>query len=327
MALVDTITIDTVQSRPVDWLWEGYIPLGTVTVLLGDGGQGKSFMSLAIAATVTNGEALPSATSALPPSDVIVQNAENPIATVVKPRLELLGADCGKIHIINEADKRLTMTDERIEQAIIQHGAKLVVIDPVQSYLGDKFSMNRAESVRLVLTQLEQVAERTNCAILLVGHLNKGRGKANYRGLSSVDIFNSVPSVLYLGKIDDDEEVRAVVHGKSNLGELAASQAFRLSKADGFEWMGECDVTLDELLNSKAGGGHKLRLEEACEFLRDILSDGGVLATEVIEQAEMSGISKITLERAKAAVGVKSSRVDGHWVWKLGNDKVIMLVK
>jgi RecA-family ATPase len=100
MNAVDTITINTVQSRAVSWLWEPYIPLGTVSVVLGDGGLGKSFLSLAIAAAVTNGALLPGMADALPPSDVIVQNAENPIATVVKPRLELLGADCGKIHII-----------------------------------------------------------------------------------------------------------------------------------------------------------------------------------------------------------------------------------
>jgi predicted ATP-dependent serine protease len=260
-------------------------------------------MSLAIAAAVTNGALLPGMTSALPPSDVIVQNAENPIATVVKPRLELLGADCGKIHIINESDKRLTLTDERIERAIIQHKAALVIADPVQSYLGDRFSMNRAESVRLVLTQLEQVAERTNCAIILVGHLNKGRGKANYRGLGSVDIFNGVPSVMYLGITGEDDDVRTLVHGKSNFGELGASQEFRLSKVGGFEWLGESDVTLDELLSHKSSGGRGSKLEKAKAFILEELSGGVVVpADDMVDKAKLVGISEITLMRAKAVV-------------------------
>jgi hypothetical protein len=116
---------------------------------------------------------------------------------------------------------------------------------------------------------------------------------------------------------DEDDDVRIVVHGKSNLGELQPSQAFQLSKAGGFKWLGECDVTLDELLYSKPSGKRGRKMEAAASFLMDTLSDGNAPATIVYEQAELAGISKITLERAKTAAGVKSSRVDGRWIWGL----------
>ena len=312
---VDTINLADIQSQTVHWTWEPYIPTGSVTVLLGDGGIGKSFLSLAIAAAITRGAPLPGNDTALPPSDVIIQNAENPLATVVKPRLEMLGADCSKVHIINESESRLTLTDERIEAAIIQHNARLIIADPVQSYLGTGISMNRAESVRLVLTRLEQIAERTKSAFLLVGHLNKGNGKAQYRGLGSVDIFNSVPSVLYLGKSDEDADARVMVHGKSNLDGLGASLAFSLKKPEGFRWIGECDVTLDELLAQKPSGGRMGRIDEAEEFLRDALFEGGMSAADIFELAEDNGISEKTLKRAKKNIGIKTTRVNGHWFW------------
>jgi len=320
VAEVDTTTASDIQTQPISWLWEPYIPIGTITNLIGDGGEGKSFFACAIAAAISKGEMLPGMTAPFPASDVIIQNAENPWPMVIKPRLEMLKADCSKIHRINDGDKHLTLADSRIEAAIVKHNAKLVVIDPIQSHLSEKFSMNRAESIRPVFTHLERVAERHHCAILLVGHINKGRGKAQHRGLGSVDIVNSVPSVLYLGKVEGyDRDTRVVCHGKSNFAELGVAQMFRLNKADGFSWLGECDATPEDILNYSANKARedKSKVDEAVDFLTDMLSDGGLPATEMIEQAEELGISKKTLERARETIGAKSNRVDGHWVWSL----------
>lgn len=314
---VDTISLAHVESKALAWLWERYIPSGAVTLCFGDGGVGKSFLSLAIAAAVTRGWPLPGeAQEPKQPGNVIVQNAENALPTVVKPRLELLGADCERVHCINESERRLTLSDERIEAAILKHNAKLMILDPVQAYLGGAVSMNRAESVRLVLTQLAQMAERTKCAILLAGHLNKGTGKANYRGLGSVDMFNSVPSVLYLGRPDDDDE-RVMVQGKNNLTEAGPSLMFRLSKATGFEWLGECDTTLEELLARKRPGRGGGRLEEAEDFLQEILAGGDAAAADIMVWAQENGISEKTLRRAKKNLGVKATRKDERWIWSL----------
>ena len=317
---VDTTTASDIQTQPIKWLYEPYIPLGTAVVLIGDGGEGKSFYTLALAAAISRGQLLPGMTTPFPASDIIVSNAENPWPTVIKPRLEMLGADCSKIHRINDNGKRLTLTDDRIEAAIRKHNVKLTIIDPMQSHLPHSISMGRAESVRPMLTHLEHVAEQTQSAILLVGHVTKGRGKAQHRGLGSVDIVNSVPSVLYLGKAESlDRDVRAVAHGKSNFAELGPTNLFRLNKKDSFQWLGESKITPDDIMNFSASKarGDKSRLDEAVDFLTDLLSEGDVPANEAIEIADEAGIAKITLERARKAANIQSKRVDGHWIWGL----------
>ena len=318
---VDTTTASDIESKPIKWLLNPYLPIGTVTVLLGDGGYGKSFATLAIAAAISKGQLLPGMETPFPASDVIIANAENPWPSVIKPRLELLGADCEKIHRINDGEKRLTLTDDRIEAAIRKHNAKLVVLDPLQSYLEVNFSMNRAESVRPVFTHLERVAERTDSAIIIVGHISKGRGKAQHRGLGSVDIVNAVPSVLMLGKAEGlESDERVIAHLKSNFAEIGASQMFRLNKQDGFQWLGESDITPDEIVsfNAKKSKADTNRLEEAIEFLTELLAEEDEIpALEAIELAHESGIAKMTLDRARKAAGVKSKRVDGHWVWSI----------
>jgi len=320
MVEVETATASDIQTKPISWLLNPYLPLGTVSILFGDGGFGKSFATLAIAAAITEGEMLPGMDKPFPVSDVIIQNAENPWASVIKPRLEMLGADCSRIHTIIDTDKRLTLTDERIEAAICKHNAKFVVIDPVQNYFSENFSMNRAESVRPALTHLERVAERTGSAILIVGHIAKGRGKAQHKGLGSVDMVNSVPSVLLLGKAEGlNADERVIAHMKGNFSELGSSIKFRLSKADGFQWMGECDITPDDIINFNARKAKedKSKIDEAIDFLEEILADGEIPASEAIELAAEVGISKRTLDRARKELDVTSKKSEGHWVWSL----------
>ena len=162
---------------------------------------------------------------------------------------------------------------------------KLTIIDPIQSHLPASMSMGRAESVRPMLTHLEKVAERTQSVIMLVGHVTKGSGKAQHRGLGSIDIINSVPCAMYLGRAEGlDRDVRAIAQGKNNLSEIATTQTFRLNKTDGFQWLGESDVTPDDILgfNAKKARADKSRLDEAAEFLIDLLSEGDIPATEAM---------------------------------------------
>lgn len=312
----ETINMADVPTKAVDYLWEPFIPLGTATFLSGEGGLGKSFFTLAVAAAVTRGLPLPGDCSNLPPADVIVQNAENPLSTVVKPRLEMLGADCSKIHVISESDRRLTLTDERLEAAIQRHNARLVILDPIQGFLG-RLSMNRAESVRPALTHLEHIAERNQCAILIVGHLSKARTSAQHRALGSVDLINAVPSALFLGKVEGyDDDVRVVAHGKSNFAELGPSQMFRIGRGKGFEWLGPCDATADDVTAHHRSHRHG-RTEEAVVFLQELLDEDTMPAAQIEELALASGISGRTLKRAKKLADVTSTRVNGHWHWSI----------
>ena len=176
-----------VQLQEVAWLWKPYIPFGKITIIQGDPGEGKTTLALRVAAACSTGTALPGM-EACTPFDVIYQTAEDGLGDTVKPRLIEAGADESRILNIVEDNKSLSLLDERIEKAIVQTGAKLMILDPMQGYLGDKIDMNRANEIRTVLKNVAAVAERTGCAIVLVGHLNKASGMSSaYRGLGSID--------------------------------------------------------------------------------------------------------------------------------------------
>jgi len=289
-------------------LWHPYILSGAVNLLQGDSTAGKSYLSQAIIAALTTGQALPNA-EPMPPCNVIIQNAENSYTHVIKPRLQELGADFARIKSINENEKRLSLMSEQIEETIIRYEAKLFCIDPIQAYM----NMYKLETVRETLVSLGKMAARTDCAILLIGHLTKSQTKAQYRGLGSQDIYNAIPSVLNLAKVDED--TRVLVHNKSNFFEVGPPMAFTLK--DGFNWIGEYDITLDELLAGGISQGRGRHREAAKEFLETILANGEVSSVEIYEQAEENGISRRTLERAKSELGVRSVQFAGAWVWTL----------
>jgi len=217
------ISMKDIKTEKVDWLWKPYIPLGKISLVQGDPGCGKTTLMLSVSESVTRGTALPNSRRN-PPSNVIFQTAEDGLADTIKPRLELLGADCNRVHIINEDEHALSLSDEWIEEAIIRTDAKLFIFDPLQGYLGGT-DMHTANGIRPIMKQLARVADRTKCAIVIIGHLNKNGGKAQYRGLGSIDIYAAMRSVITVGKIPNEENMRAVVHNKSNLAPAGASLA------------------------------------------------------------------------------------------------------
>lgn len=304
----DVIHWDEMPIGSVQALWHPYILSGAVNLLQGDSTAGKSYLSQAIVAALTTGRALPGA-DPKPPCNVIIQNAENSFSNVIKPRLQQLGADFSRIKSINEEYERLSLTSPKIEEVITRYDAKLLICDPIQAYM----NMYRLESVRETLISLGQVAARTGCAILVIGHLTKGQSKAQYRGLGSIDVYNAIPSVLNLGKVDDD--VRVMVHNKSNFFEIGVPIAFTLN--GGFNWIGEYDITIDELL---AGGDSPKRgrqREKAKEFLAELLAAGEIDSNVAYALAEEQGIPRRTLERAKSEIGARSVQRAGGWVWIL----------
>ena len=185
-------------------------------------------------------------------SDVQSQTAEDGLADTVKPRLELAKADCERIMVIDETEKSLSMIDERLESAIKQTGARVLILDPIQAYLGGTMDMNRANEARDMTKRLSLLAEKYKCAILLIGHMNKAGGnKAAYRGMGSIDFFAVARSVLLVGRIEGEPDLRAVVQIKNNLAVFGQSKAFRLTET-GFEWIGDYEITADEVLGGIA---------------------------------------------------------------------------
>ena len=172
---VKLITMSDVKTTPVNWLWHPYIPYGKITLVQGDPGDGKTTFVLAVASLLTNGHPMPESkpTEPITPETVIYQTAEDGLADTIKPRLEEVGADCSRVLVIDESKEPLSLTEGRIEPSIITSKEKLLILDPLQAYLGTDVDMHRANEIRPIFKSLAGIAERTGCAILIVGHMNK----------------------------------------------------------------------------------------------------------------------------------------------------------
>ena len=244
------ISMSEINAEEVQWLWYPYIPLGKLTILQGDPGEGKTSFILAVIAALTRGDPLPECERAAEPMNVIYQTAEDGLADTIKPRLESAGADCTRVLVIDEGKRELTLCDARLEEAIRRTAAKLIVLDPLQAYLGSDVDMHRANEVRPVLKRLSLMAERTQCAVILIGHMNKAQGlKSGYRGLGSIDFRASARSVLIVGRLKSGDTLRIVAQDKNSLAPEGAAIAFELHPEHGFQWKGFCDATVDNILN------------------------------------------------------------------------------
>ncbi len=306
------IRMSDIQAQEVQWLWYPYIPSGKITIMQGDPGEGKTFLILGITSYLTRGEAL-FHSSPLSPANVIYQTAEDGLADTIKPRLMSLGADCRRVLVIDESENPLSFCDQRIKRAIVKTKAKLLILDPLQAYLGADVDMHRANELRPVFSRLGNVAEETGCAIVIIGHMNKAGTKSTYKGLGSIDITAAARSVLVVGKSPEDENIRIMAHSKSNLAPSGSSIAFTFH--NGLEILGESNVTLNELLGlTKAKRNVK---EEAKELLEKVLSESSVEAKEIIAKSEKLNISERTLKTAKKELGVLSEKIGDSWFWKL----------
>ena len=311
---VKIIRMSDVELTPVEWLWKPYLPFGKLSVLQGNPGEGKTYFAMHLAAACTNGKLLPNM-ERLEPFNVIYQTAEDGLGDTVKPRLIEAGADLDRVLVIDDSEVQLTLSDERIEKAIIENNARLVIIDPIQAYLGADVDMNRANEVRPIFMRLGQVAQRTGCAILLIGHLNKAAGMQSLqRGLGSIDIAAAVRSVMFIGKLKHDPTMRILTHEKSSLAPPGASLAFSLGDEGGFRWVGEYDITADEML-SGIEPQRETKTQQAKDLICTLLAGGKQVLSEDIDKAALErGIPGRTVRDAKRELGdaLKSKIVEGR---------------
>lgn len=161
------IKLSEIQSQEVSWLWFPFIPYGKLTIIQGDPGDGKTTFILNIAAKLSKGEGIDSDMNLTEPLNVIYQSAEDGLSDTVKPRLEQAGADCENILVIDESIKSLSTIDERLEEAVTRTKARLLILDPIQAYLGGGMDMNRANEARDMTKRLAALAEKYQCAIVL----------------------------------------------------------------------------------------------------------------------------------------------------------------
>ena len=309
--------LSEVELQEVNWLWYPYIPFGKISIIQGDPGEGKTTLALRLAAACSTGQTLPGMEIA-EPFNVIYQTAEDGLGDTIKPRLMEAGADQDRVLNIAEETNSLTLLDERIEAAIMQTGAKLMILDPIQGYLGGKVDMNRANEIRTVLKNVAAVAERTGCAIVLVGHLNKATGaNSAYRGLGSIDFRAAARSVLLVGRMKKEPNVRVIVHDKSSLAPEGKSIAFSLGDENGFRWLdGYNDITADELL---CGFNAETKTAAAEQLILDMLSDGEKVPCETIFSIAASrGISQRTVNQAKKNIPeIVTTKPSKNWFWQI----------
>ncbi len=319
---VRLVRLADVPPETVDWLWPPYIPLGKLTLLEGDPGVGKSWLSLSIATAISLGRGLPG-TEPAAPGQVLLASAEDGLGDTIRPRLDRLGADSGNIHAI---DGPLDFSNGGLEilrtfmESVQPH---LVIIDPLVAYIGASVDIHRANETRAIMAALADIAAKGHAAMLAVRHLTKGgMTKAIYRGIGSIDFTAACRSVLLAGCDPEDPQKRGLVHIKSNLAAMGLALGYEL-REDRFYWKEGCDLTAARILAAEDGEGQSAR-DEAKEFLEDDLSDGAVDAAQVFKDAKALNLAPATLNRAKTALGIITHRLGepgkkggGKWTWEL----------
>ena len=319
------LKMSEVETEEVNFLYYPYIPKGKISIVQGNPGDGKTHLLIKVAADCTRGRPLPGSTNN-ETINVIYLTAEDGLGDTIRPRLEEAGADLDKIYTIKDDNRPLTLKDKRIEQAIKQTEAKLVIIDPIQAFIGGSIDMNRANEVRQILKPLVVLAQKYDCAIVLIGHLNKAQGLSSiYRGIGSMDFSAIARSILLVGRDKEDPSVRVLVHDKSSLAPEGPSIGFRLDGPDGFEWLeGYDNVTAEDILSSPRQGKNRTngKLDQAVKLLEELFKENeSIFANEVIETAKSRNIGERTLKEAKKRVGwLESIKKNNAWVWQVNNE-------
>ena len=319
------IDLSDVEARQIEWLMPPLIPLGMITIMEGDPGVGKSYLAMHMAAQVSIGGSLPGVEK-LPKGRVLYISAEDDAEYTIRPRIDAMGGDPTRIRIQAEY---AALDDEGIAKLmgeVRQNPPRLIIIDPLFAYVPGTTDMYRPNLIRALLSELKEVAEYDQTAVLLVRHLTKTkRDKAIYQGMGSMDVIGAARSAFLVAQHPDEPEWKVVAHLKFNLSERGQSWVYELVKKKedqlpALRWVGPSELTVEDLLGAGDGDRQSAR-DEAIDFLRDELKGGPKPAKVMEEKAKAVGIAKRTLDRAREDIGIVARKRREGWVWSLPDDK------
>ena len=335
---VEMICMSDIEMKPISWLWYDRIACGKLTVIAGNPGLGKSQLTASLAATVTTGAVWADGSEPTTIGNVIFLSAEDDAADTIKPRLMAAGANTSLCHVLdavriksdsNECTKRsfdLTQDIERLGAAIAKLGnVRMVVIDPISSYLGSTDSHNNAD-MRGLLAPLSAMAAEHEVAIILLTHLNKSTNQdAIGRVIGSIGLIAAARAGYIVVKDEKAPETRYFIPIKNNIGNDYDGFAFHIEgielsegiKTSYVDW--HKGVVIAQKILHPEPEEKPTATNGAQDFLRELLSGKPMLAKDVFEQAEAMGYSKAAMQRARIRIGASHRKVgmDGGWEWSL----------
>lgn len=325
----DFYTFDERTKKEIEWLWKPYIVKGNINIIQGDGGLGKSYLTTWLLSAISNGAKIPFSDNYFKIGTSILQNAEDDPDATVLPRLILNGADVSKIGFFNEDNKTFNIKQiNRLEAKLKELKPQVCLIDPAQAYLGN-INMNSANEVREVLKPLKNLAQKYNCAIIIIMHLNKNLGaKATQRNMGSADFVASARSVIMITENPENTSERLFIPIKTNLMKENEKNtlSFKINDNGKIEWLeNKGRVNADEVLNSFET--QDVLQSVAKGFIIGSLSRGDILATDLKNLVLNNGISEKMYNITKAKLN-KEDIIDSYqkdkryyWTLKKGSNK------
>lgn len=314
-----------VKTRPVRWGWQGYLPAGKLSIVEGDPGDGKSILTVDLAARWSTGAPMPDGSNGFGPYPVILVSAEDDMADTIVPRLIAAGADLANVELFTHG---VTPDDpfefatclSLVEQRAMAIGAGWIMFDPMSAFLSERTDSHNDASVRRALQPLKGLAERTGAGVTVVRHLNKGSGlKAIYRGGGSIGFTGAARCTFVVAPLAEDPDLRGFACVKSNLARKPPALKYAIQVTpEGvpyLQWRGPLNLDAQSILDgpmkesytSEENASKRLVREYERAFLSDVLADGPMTWPEIVELGKQEGFHEIGLRRARADMGLRKS--------------------
>ena len=330
-----------IKPEPINWLWDGWLARGKFHIFAGQAGTGKTTITIRLAATISIGGRFPDG-SISPIGNVLIWSGEDSAKDTLVPRLLAAGADRSKIHFIYNVKHgdEIRSFDPAIDIAELNHAAarigdiSLLIVDPVvNAVAGDS---HKNGEVRRALQPLVDFGEGLGCAVLGITHFTKGTGGKDplERETGSLAFGALARIVLATAKISDDETTKRIFcRAKSNIGLNHGGFEYDLhqKEIDGYKgifssylmWGQAVEGSAREFLAENETDEGASEVDEAEQFLREVLSDGRMPQKEITSDYKGAGFSLSTIKRAKKRLGIISEKdgMSGGWFWSLPGEK------